>query len=390
MKKTILLCLTLSLFLSCAYAVKVSPVRFDVSVARGSSQEFTLKIFGSKGAKNQDLVLYPSDLSMNRGGAFSFDSVPGKNSAVQFIQIEKRNLLLLEDQVKEVKFKVSIPFNAQPGEYYAVILVEPSKYTVVDDKSRKLKFLMMIRPAVVVILEVPGRTYEKKGEALDLQVLKTDSLVGIKAAFKNASFIHLDVVGEATVRSIDGKINYGTFSLNALSSPTKAAFVFPGNIRDFVGALDRQLPTGDYTIEASFNYGYDFKKERIVQKFSVTRKKPLDESKSECLRLKSNNLDLFIPEGGRLTKIITLTNIDYQPLSIKVSSSDWVKVLPDSLTLRPGEVRNIMATVSVAKYDASQKKETLVYFKPDRGKNSELKVLATGLKDDLMNKTIKK
>jgi hypothetical protein len=388
MKRKILLCLALSLFLSCAYAVKVSPVRFDISVARGSSQEFTLKVFGSKGAKNQDLVLYPSDLSMNRGGAFSFDSVPGKNSAVQFIEIEQKNLLLLEDQAKEIKFKVSVPFNAQPGEYYAVILVEPSKYTIVDDKSRKLKFLMMVRPAVVVILEVPGRTYEKKGEALDLQVLKTDSLIGIKAAFKNTSFIHLDVSGDAVVRSVDGKINYGTFSLNALSSPTKKAFIFPGNTRDFVGALDRQLPTGDYTVEASFNFGYEFKKKRVIQKFSVVRKKPLDISKSECLRLKSSNLDLFIPDGGRLTKIITLTNIDYQPLNIKISSSDWVKILPDSLSLKPGEIRNIMATVSVAKYDVSQKKETLVYFKPDRGKGAELKVFATCSKD--LVKTIKK
>ncbi len=390
MKRKILLCLALSLFLSCAYAVKVSPVRYDVSVARGSSQEFTLKVFGSKGAKSQDLVLYPSDLSMNRGGAFSFDSVPGKNSAVQFIEMGQKDLALFEDQAKEVKFKISVPLNAQPGEYYAVILVEPSKYTVVDDKSRKLKFLMMVRPAVVVILEVPGRTYEKKGEALDLQVLKTDSLVGITASFKNTSFIHLDVSGDAVVRSVDGKINYGTFGLNALSSPTKAAFIFPGNIRDFTGALNRQLPAGDYIVEASFSYGSSFKKERVVQKFSVVRKKPLNDSKSECLRLKSNNLDLFIPDGGRLTKTITLTNIDYRPLSVKINSSDWVKIIPDSLTLKPGEVRNIMATVLVAKYDASQKQESLVYFKPERGKSAELKVFATCSKDNLINKTTKK
>jgi uncharacterized membrane protein len=390
MKRKMLLCFVLTLFIGYVQATKVSPVRFDVSIARGSSQEFKLNLMGSKGDYNQNILIYPSDLFMNRTGALSFDTIPNKkNSCIEWVKMESNKISLLEDQSKELKFKISIPFNATPGEYYAVIMVEPEKFSNLKGKQEPIMLQMKSRVAVVVVLDVPGRTYIKKGEVTEVKILDTDSLVGVSATFKNNGDIHLDVLGEAVIRSTDGRTNYGKFALKALSSAKDAAFIFPEAIRDFEGALKRQLPAGDYLVEVSFNYGYEFKKAHLTQKFSIKRTIPVKEEKAEFLRVNNQDLKLIIPAGGRRTQVLSLTNIDYRPLKVNIESDNWIKVTPDSLILKTGEVRNIMLTMSVAEYDNSQKKESVILFKTDRGLSSKTQVLVSALKEKLISTEVK-
>lgn len=374
-----LILLSLGLCLSSAYAVKVSPVRYDLSIAKGSSKEFTLNLTGSKGSYNQNLTIYPSDLFMNRTGALSFDVIKdSKNSAVDWIKMSKSQVSLLEDQSVALKFIVSIPSTAAPGEYYAVIMVEPREFTKVKDKKQPVMLQMKSRVAVVVVLNVPGRTYEKKGEASEIKIIETDSLVRLTSAFKNTGDIHLDVTSEATIRSSDGKISFGTCKLKALSSSKDEAFVFPGATRDFEGSLKRQLPSGDYIAEVSYNYGYDFRKAKQSVKFSVKRDKPLNEKDAEFLRLNSKEIRLFIPKGGRRSQIIELTNIDYKPLNVTMTSAGWVGIVQSNLTLKPGEVRKIMINISSVDPNQPLNKEAILSFKTDRGKSVEIKIFVSG------------
>lgn len=391
MKRKMLLCFALILFISCAYAAKVSPVRFDITIARGSSQEFKLNLIGSKGLYNQDLMIYPSDLSMNRIGALSFDTIPGKkNSCIKWIKMETNKISLLEEQSKELKFKISIPSNTAPGEYYAVIMIEPVVSFDIKDPKNPIVMHMKSRVAVVIVLDVPGRTYIKKGEVSDIKILETDSLIRISASFKNTGDIHLDALGEAIIRSVDSKTNYGKFNLRALGSPKDESFIFPEAIRDFEGVLNRQLPAGDYLAEVSFNYGYDFKKARQIARFSVKRKIEVNEDKAEFLRLNNQDLKLLIPQGGRRAQVVTVTNIDYRPLNVSITADDWVKVAPNNFILKPGEVRNIMLTMSVAEYDTSLKKEAVIQLKTDHGAGSEIKILVSGAKEKLTSNEVKK
>lgn len=386
MKRLKLLFLALVLSFSYVYGAKVSPVRFDLSIARGASQEFTLNLVGSKGSYNQDLIIYPSDLFMSRTGSLSFDIRDSKISAVKWIKIEKNKLSLLEDQSKDVKFKISIPSNAIPGEYYAVIMVEPTSFTKAIDKDKPIQLEMKSRVAIVIILEVPGRTYSKKGEVSGVKVAETDTLIKIASSFKNSGNIHLDVVADATIKSGDGKINFGKFELSAISSPQRAAFIFPDAIRDFEGVLHRQLPAGEYLADVSYDYGYAFNKAHQTLKFTITRKNLLKEDKAQFLSLNTKDLRLHIPKGGRRTQVITVTNIDYRPLNIQIESEEWLKINPDNIVLKSGEVRNLLLNISVPEYDESQTKEAIICFKTDRGLSSEMKVFVTGLKENLEKK----
>lgn len=384
MKRIVLNFLLLTLFVGYASATKVAPVKFELSIPRGQTQEFVLNLMGSVGEKNQNLVIYPSDFSMARNGALCFDLIKdSKNSAVKWIKISENKLTLVENQERKVGFKISVPFEAVPGEYYAVVMVEPESFTRVKDTGNKPVVLnMKTRVAVVITIEVPGRIYEKKGEVSEIRILETEKAVRITSAFSNTSDIHLDVSSKATIRSSDSRINYGEFTLRALSSSKDEAFIFPKSVRDFEGSLDRQLPTGEYLVEVVYSYG-DMKKSKKIEKFSMNRKISVDEKNNEFLSLKNKEFNLYIPSGGRRTQVVGLTNTDYRDLSIDIMMpDDWIKVTPNKLVLKPGEVRNIMFTISAASYDEkSQMKESTVCFKTDRGKSSDLKFRITGVKE---------
>ncbi len=372
-----LLILFLAIFsVSKINAARVTPVRFDMSIAPGQSQEFTLNLSGSKGEYSQSLMVYITDLSMARNGAFGFERTESSSSAAKWIKLENQKMTLFENQTKPVKFQVSIPANATPGEYYCIIMVEPEKFTDLKDKVKPIMMQMKTRVAVAIILDVPGRVYEKKGEATEVHVLETENLLKISSTFKNSGNMHLDVIGEATIRSADGRISFGKFNLKASGSSKPKTFILPGAMRDFEGSLDRLLPSGEYRIDVSYNYGYDFKKATRSEKFTVVRKKPLKENAVELLALGTKDLKLLVPEGGRRTEVIKLTNLDYRPLAVEISAdSEVISISPSKVVLKPGEVRNVMATVSIKKYDG-EKKEGVITFKTERGLSSKIKVVA--------------
>ena len=153
-----LLVLTVLLIISAieVLAVKVGPVRFDISVERGTSKTFNLNVIGSKGEYTQNLSIYPSDLSMARNGALSFDIKEKENSAVKWIEVSQKDLTLFEEEKKNVSFSISVPYNAEPGEYYAVIMVEPKEYKSVKSKDHPFGVKMRSRVAVVIVLNVPA------------------------------------------------------------------------------------------------------------------------------------------------------------------------------------------------------------------------------------------
>lgn len=372
MKKKMLFVLALILFVGYVHAVKVSPVRYDLSIPRGSSKELIINLGGNKGSGNQSLIIYPSDLYMSREGALSFDTIKdSKNSAVKWIKMEKIKISLFEGQEKTIKFKISIPSSAVPGEYYAVIMVEPGVFTKVKSKKQPIMMEMKSRVAVVIILDVPGRTYQKKGEATELKVIETDSLTKVVSTFKNSGDIHLDVSGDVIIRSADGKINFGTFDLGAFNSSKKEAFIFPGAMRDFGGFVGRQLPRGEYVAEVIYNYGYEFKKARITQKFSIKRETSLNEAEVEFLSVENKKLQLTIPAKAMRTQVIKITNTDYRAVNVSVEADDWIKINPKSFSLKPGEVRNIQVIISISEFKEPVIKAGIV-LKTDRGKATKI------------------
>lgn len=374
MKNKIFIAFLFLVLATFARAFRVTPARLDLTITRGTTQEVLLTLLGSLSAKPETLMVFPSDISMLQNGSLKFDRLEGfKHSAVPWIKLEQSYYTLLEKQTKELKFNISVPRNADPGEYYSVVMVEPTEFADIKSKDKPLVLQMKSRLAVVIVINVPGRIYEKKGDALSTSIIEEHDTLKIFSTFKNTGNIHLDVAGTASIRSKDGKTRFGQTKLLALGANKEEAFVFPGNKRDFEGLMDRQLPKGEYICDVIFDYGNKIKKATASSIFSISRKVNVDESKNEYLSFESKNLELVIPVGALRTKVFKVSNTDYRSIDVSVASDKWVVVEPQSFTLQPGESRNIKATISPSVY-IKPIMETIIIFKPDRGMSSEVKL----------------
>ncbi len=407
MKKQIALIVLLMALVNFANAFKVSPVKLELSIPRGQTREIVLTLSGSKGANIENLMVYPTDLSVSKTGVYTFKRIENsKFSAVPWIKIDDTKISLNEAQTKTLKFKISVPMNANPGEYYSIIMIEPEKNSRMSSKEKPLAMDYKVRIGVVLILDVPGRVYAKTGKALAtemisitpelIQQIKIETMSGrydgkhelfyalpdlekmanktlILGSFQNFGNTHLYVSGTAIVRSKDKRLNFGQTKLMAMGNTKEQVFTFPGDERFFIGIWDKQLPKGEYIIDVVYDYGDKIRKATAGSDFSISRELNEDESKNEFLVLDSKIAELKIPIGALRTRVVKVSNTDYRTINVSAMSEDWIKVEPKNFTLQPGQSMNVKTTISIAGYKQPIM-ETKIIFQPDRGMPSELKI----------------
>lgn len=383
MKKVLIFIVFLS-FCVYSYGAKVSPVKFNLEITKGSTEKYALSIIGSRdGSLKQDLIISTSDLWMSKSGALLFDRKIGStHSAVDWIKFDNTEITAVKDKIVKANFRISVPYDATPGEYYSIIFVEPKVGEIVKiDRGKNVDFKAVV--GVLVIINVPGRSYQKTGRVVEDSVVVDDKFISIKSSYQNTGNIHQNVLAEAVIKSADGKTVFGKYSLKgAGSSLTEVGdyFIFPDStILDFECKFDNLLPNGDYIVETSYDYGYSYRKARGSQKFSVSRKTSLNEENQEFVLLGDKDLILNLPENGRSSKIVKLSNIDYRPIGVKIESNDWVKISPSIISLKSGESKNVMVVVN-PKYEGKIKKECSIIFETDRGKDLTLKILSNNKK----------
>lgn len=111
----------------------------------------------------------------------------------------------------------------------------------------------------------------------------------------------------------------------------------------------------------------------------VKRKVSVNEKDAQFLSLDNNAVNLTIPAKGRRAHVVTLTNTDYRPLDVIIESDECVKTSTENISLKAGEKRNILLSISVDEFENDKKeKKTIVVFKPDRGKSAKYLVNIDG------------
>ena len=350
MKKVIILFLTIFVP-NIIFAYKVQPLNYDLTLNRGESTELELTLTGSKQDGLEYLSIYLTDLSMARDGSLLFPINGGKYSAKDWIKLSDKRASLSYKKGLTYKFKVSVPYTAKPGEYYCTIMLDPDDVVQFDVTEKKVSVGKKSRVAVVVLIKVPGLTTPKDAKVLDSD-FETGDKNKISATLENLSIEHLKVSGTASVTSKDGTLGFGTVALITQYTKEGKTFVFPSSTIDFYGTLDRTLPSGEYVLEVSFDYGYYSKRATYKKDFFVKRDVPLDESKANFLELETNEIKMIVPPNSLRTKDISITNTDYRPITFKLTNDDWIKVKPSSpqITLKPGEKRWFRVVISISDY----------------------------------------
>lgn len=359
--------------LNSASGFRLSPASVEKEIKRGTKETLVLSI-GNSAAQPIYCRLYATGLEITRDGKQLFEEAAVKYSAVDWLKPEDSEFEVLANSTKEAKIEVVVPYNAKSGEYFAVIMAE----STVPARARtpegaEISIGVNYRLGCITRITVPGTTVLKKAEISEIRV-ETPSPgteeQGIKviATLENKCRVHLDAKAEVQIKNLEGRV-FDKFVLQAAGKNVKGeAFIYPEGMRDFSGTVERPLPAGEYVAEVSFSYGYEFRRIRAKTAFFVTTELGQKQKELLCLSAEPNLLELEMSSGAFRTQSIKLSNLDFEPLEVKVKSqADWLEVKPSQLIVRSNNSATLRIEVLVP---AGEPVERIgkVLLEPERGK----------------------
>ncbi len=362
-----------------SYAFRVSPAKIEgVEIPKGKTGVVILNLTGS--VINEQIKIFPTDIMVDRRGNLSFEKLKNwKYSCLSWIKLpEERILTLSKNRVKELEFKIKVPYTAKPGQYYACIMIEPTEFTPIERKIGGVTTVLNIksRIAVPIIITVPGRIAKLDGKAISAEVKVKKEEVKVLATFKNEGNVIEEVRGKAQiVNKADRKV-YDVVTLKALnpSAADGMGKVFPECLRDFEGVVKKPLPIGEYEARISFDYGIKFRQAKIRTEFAITEEIAVSQKELLVLAVEPELLELLMPRGGRIIKGLKVSNLDFEPLEVEVVSSKWIKIEPAKFRIPAGRSKNLRIVITIPQGEEPQRTGKIV-FKPERGKPANVDVV---------------
>jgi hypothetical protein len=143
------------------------PVPIEATVTNFGAQEETgtITFYEEPTPKESpeigSLATEEDDISFNPKESPEIGSLATEEDDISFnprkwIEIENPNFILDSKEIEEVKLKISIPENAEPGGHYAVILFEPKLPSYYFEPGAALKTIPKIGVLILFSVEVEG------------------------------------------------------------------------------------------------------------------------------------------------------------------------------------------------------------------------------------------
>jgi hypothetical protein len=237
-------------------AIKVSPVRFDVKLDPGITQQISLLVENLSPVESTFRVhvndfMASSDES-GRPNIILSDTEYAPSHSLKRMIAPVNNFTVAANATKEVKISIVVPKDAPGGGYYAAIRFAPAQV----DTSQNLSLSASV--GTLVLLTVNGGIREEMSvESFDVRKNGTPgtffmSPKGLEGTLrlKNSGNVQLEPFGKMTLKRF-GKV-FGQYEINDAQVRSN---VLPDSIRRFSEKLEKVQPFGKYTLEGNFGYG---------------------------------------------------------------------------------------------------------------------------------------
>lgn len=238
-------------------AIRISPVRSDLTIAPGSSS--TISVF-VQNVTNAPATFQPiandfiadSDESGTPKLLLDGNAAAPTHGLKQFMDVGS-DLTLQPQEQKEIRVKISIPANAAGGGYYGAVRILPTS---------GIKSQLSLSPSVasLVLVTVPGDIKEqlgissfnvsnKNGRATNF--FTNAKTLQVVTRFNNFGNVQVAPFGKVVLKK-SGK----TLASAELNNVTPRGVVLPGTIRRFTTDFSNKATTfGKYSIESTLGYG---------------------------------------------------------------------------------------------------------------------------------------
>jgi len=246
--------------LSSANGYRLSPVRTDLTVSKGSSEQVSVIIQNISAAPENLAVLVDDfEAPTNETGYPTLllnGATAPTHSLKQFVEVPNTSVNLQPGQQQTVTVVIKVPTDAESGGYYGAIRFAPVTFSPSGAKNVNLAASV----ASLVLLTVPGNLVEQlsiigfgvsQGNSVNTHnIFFNNKNLYAQIRFSNTGNIQVQPIGNVFLKN--GSKVLGTFAVNSSSLPGN---VLPQSIRRFTVSINKVNWYGKYKIIGSFNYG---------------------------------------------------------------------------------------------------------------------------------------
>jgi hypothetical protein len=247
--------------------VSVSPLQQEIQAKPGVATEFTVTLTNVRRSVSAPPVrvrLEVVDFTMSLLGNLSFGDMPAQNrSALPWIQLDAKDVVIEPDQVRQVKGRIYAPRGAADGDYWAALMVTPVEAAQDNGIS------VILRTASALFVRVQRRNHAERLNVREVEV----ALPSLEAQAISAS---AGGVGQAGATNDDHSLQFyadientgpvscttsgkahlylsGIRKVASIPLHARSRRILPGESRRFVGVLPAPLPAGEYSLRVIFN-----------------------------------------------------------------------------------------------------------------------------------------
>jgi hypothetical protein len=268
--------LAIVLFASKAYALTITPIRYEISGDPG--QTLTQKM-GLVNESNKTQTFYASFANFEaQGDTGSPSFVDAKEGLGTWMTTEQASVTLAPGAQKEISFSIKIPKDAEPGGHFAAIFWGTS-----PGGGSPGQVSIGTKTGLLVLLSVNGDVKEQAG-LVDFQLHNNKHFykmlpVGFQYRFSNQGSDRVKPKGDIVIRSIFGwvakKINANPYDGNVLPGTTRK-FSPEWSKRDSVETRDQEVSRNEsYSFKKAVsdqwnNFAFGIFRAKVVANFGVT------------------------------------------------------------------------------------------------------------------------
>ncbi len=358
--------------------VSVSPLQQEIQAKPGVATEFTVTLTNvrrSVSAPPARVRLEIVDFTMSLVGNLAFGDKPAQNrSALPWIQLDAKDVVIEPDQVRQVKGRIYAPRGAADGDYWAALMVTPVEPVQENGIS------IILRTASALFVRVQRRNHTERLNVRDVEVTLPNldpqaiSVTGGGAAQAGASDDNHSLQFYADVENIgpvscttSGKAHLYLSGIRKVASiplHARSRRILPGESRRFIGVLPAALPAGEYSLRVIFNSdsqggqkGYseihftvDGRTARLWKEFYERRG---DSATRPGLAVNAETLTLNLQPGRFTTATIPISNGGGGTMQVtcrlngEAIQNGWVSLDQAEFTLEPRMRRSVLCRIAV-------------------------------------------
>lgn len=360
------------------YSFNVSPLLIELEGLPGSTLPFDIVISNNTVDQVATFTVQVVPLVQDRGGNYVVADSPGEHSAVDFIQIGPEEFTLGPDEGRVLEGQLTFPRSFRGGAYAGILFrLKP------EDGPREGP-VQVIQNEVVVVLEAVAVTPSNRAELHVGQMMvyqaSQPGLESIRRQFgPQALLFAAEVTNEGNVHGFaSGQVSLWDGAgrkIRELPLGAGRAAILPGATVQMASILSSGLPPGAYTLQAVIYYGGH--RPAITRQSFVVGEELLQEAQGgRVARIGVEPLAVtydLIPGANRFAAL-RLQNLDRVPITITgqviplvydeaghpnveavasgSSAAEWALLRPESVTLAPGQSRNLQVGIRTPR-DAS-------------------------------------